>query len=148
MTIDPSNPVVQLCGQGMQAEGEGRLEDARALFARAWETSRDDYEACIAAHYLARHEATEEGRLTWNAEALRRAESADAERLRGFMPSLLLNLGHSHEMLGRRAMARAHYERARDALDAVPDGPYGEMVRDGITRALRRTAPESTVGDA
>jgi hypothetical protein len=148
MTIDPNNPVVRLCADGMQAEGEGRLDDARALFARAWETSTSDYEACIAAHYLARHEATEEGRLTWNAEALRRAERAGGESLRSFLPSLLLNLGHSHEMLGELVTARTHYERARDALDAVPDGPYGEMVRDGIARALERTVTAKVASDA
>jgi hypothetical protein len=35
--VDPGNPVVKLCAQGMQAECEGRDDLARRLFARAWD---------------------------------------------------------------------------------------------------------------
>lgn len=56
VAIDPDNAVVKLCAQGMQAEGAGRRGDARALFEQAWEIAGDDYERCIAAHYLARHQ--------------------------------------------------------------------------------------------
>jgi hypothetical protein len=56
--MDPNNPVVRLCAAGMAAEGEGRPADAKALFEQAWAESRDDFEACIAAHYVARHQAT------------------------------------------------------------------------------------------
>ena len=140
MAIDPDNPVAQLCIEGMRAEGEGRLSDAKALFTRAWEASADDYDASMAAHYLARHQETESERLRWNAEALRRAESSSEERVREFLPSLLLNLGHSHEMLGAPAEARACYERAAAVLDSVASGPYGDALRDGVERALARTA--------
>ena len=140
MAIDPSNPVIQLCTKGMQAEGEGRLSDAKAFFTQAWEASTDDYDACIAAHYLARHQETEEEKLRWNEISLQRAESTDIERLREFFPSLLLNLGHSHEMLGRPAEARAYFERAQSMLDALSTGPYSDMVRDGVARALKRTS--------
>ena len=53
--MDLNNLVVKLCAEGMQAEFAGKLDDARALFMQAWEQSQDDYEACIAAHYVARH---------------------------------------------------------------------------------------------
>jgi hypothetical protein len=46
--MDPANPIVLLCIQGMRYEGEGRYEDARAQFVRAWDESTDGYEACIA----------------------------------------------------------------------------------------------------
>jgi len=36
--MDASNPVVKLCADGMTAEGEGRRDDARRLFAHAWTT--------------------------------------------------------------------------------------------------------------
>lgn len=55
---DPENVVVRLCAQGMQAEAEGRDAQARDLFLQAWEAAEDDYDACIAAHYLARHQPT------------------------------------------------------------------------------------------
>lgn len=140
MAIDPETPVARLCIEGMRAEGEGRLTDARALFTQAWEASTTDHDASIAAHYLARHQDSEPERLRWNAEALHRAEAAGEERVREFFPSLLLNLGHSHEMLGAPAEARACYERASTLLDAVAAGPYGDALRDGVERALARTA--------
>ena len=140
MAIDPDNPVAQLCIEGMRAEGEGRLSDAKALFTRAWEASADDHDASMAAHYLARHQETESERFRWNAEALHRAESSGDERVREFLPSLLLNLGHSHEMLGAPEEARACYERAAAVLDTVAPGPYSDALRDGVERALARTA--------
>jgi tetratricopeptide (TPR) repeat protein len=140
MAVDPNNSVVRLCTEGMKAEGEGRLSDAKALFTQAWEESADNYDACIAAHYLARHQETEEDKLRWNEISLQRAESTDFERLREFFPSLLLNLGHSHEMLGRPAEARAYFERAQSMLDVIPAGPYGDLLRDGVARALQRTS--------
>ena len=110
--MDPNNPVVKLCAEGMQAEFAGRLDDARALFMQAWEQSQDDYEACIAAHYVARHQPSFEENLRWNQESLARAEAVGDERVRDFYPSLLLNLGHSYEILGDEAEARKYYDLA------------------------------------
>ncbi|MEO7962829.1 MAG: hypothetical protein ABIT38_02860, partial [Gemmatimonadaceae bacterium] len=139
MAIDANNPVVQFCTEGMQAEGEGRLVDAKALFTRAWEASTDTYDACIAAHYLARHQETDEETLRWNEIALERADQTEVSRLREFYPSLLLNVGNSHETLGKKTMARSFYERAAAIVETLPPGPYGDLVRDGVARALART---------
>ncbi|AUX35624.1 MULTISPECIES: tetratricopeptide repeat protein [Sorangium] len=136
--IDPNNPVVRLCAEGMQAEAEGRNEDARVLFERAWAARTDDYEACIAAHYVARHQGSDKETLAWNQEALRRTDAVGGDRARGFYPSLLLNLGHSHEVLGDMAEARACYERAAALLHELPAGPYGDMVRNAVKRARGR----------
>jgi len=142
--VDPNNPVVALCAEGMRAEGEGRVAEAKTLFELAWQAASDDYEACIAAHYLARHQETVELTLQWNEESLRRAERVGDERVSGFLPSLLLNLGHSHEQLGDLEKARAFYVHAEERLAAVPAGTYGDMVREGIERALARTvSPDS-----
>jgi hypothetical protein len=40
----------------MECEGRGRFEDAAQLFLSAWNESTDDFERCIAAHYVARHQ--------------------------------------------------------------------------------------------
>lgn len=138
--MDPGNPVIATCSEGMRAESEGRAAEAKELFERAWQAATDDYEACIAAHYLARHQETREQTLAWNEESLRRAELVGGERIAGFLPSLYLNLGHSHEELGDPKQARALYLLAEEHLTAVPDGDYGAMVRDGVARALKRTA--------
>ncbi|MBN1207520.1 MAG: hypothetical protein JXB05_21795 [Myxococcaceae bacterium] len=138
--MDTENPVVQLCVQGMQAEGEGRAADARELFQRAWDASTDDYEACIAAHYLARHQTTPEDTRHWNQLALDRAQASGDERARPFYASLHLNLGRCAEELGARAEAHASYQRAAEALHSVAEGPYREMIERGILAALERTS--------
>lgn len=136
--MDPNNPVVKLCAEGMQAEFAGRLDDASALFMRAWEQAQDDYEACIAAHYVARHQPSFEENLRWNQESFARAEAVGDERVRDFYPSLLLNLGHSYEILGAAAEARKYYDLAVERVDALPPGPYSDVVRRGISAAQQR----------
>lgn len=136
--MDPNNPVVKLCAEGMQAEFAGKLDDAKALFMQAWEQSRDDYEACIAAHYVARHQPSFKENLRWNQESLARAEAVGDERVRDFYPSLLLNLGHSYEILGDQAEARKYYDLAVERVDELPAGPYNDVVRRGIEGAQQR----------
>ncbi len=138
--MDPNNPVVALCAQGMEAEGDGRAADALALFAEAWQRRTDNYDACVAAHYVARHQDTPELALRWNRTAVEHAEAVDDDRVHGFHPSLYLNLGRSYEDVGDRAEASRWYVLASERLPDVPDGPYGDLVRHGVSRALSRTA--------
>ena len=136
--MDPDNPIVRLCAAGMKAEFDGRNTDALALFSQAWEQSTDDFEAAIAAHYVARHQKDAEETLRWNQVALARAEAVGDERVLGFYPSLYLNLGKSHEDLGHRDEARNFYELASCKMSELPQGRYGDIVRDGVQRALQR----------
>lgn len=138
--MDPDNPIVALCTDGMRAETEGRPDDARALFQRAWDTARDDYEACVAAHYLARHQPTPDDRMRWNAECLARAEKVGDDRVAAFYPSLHLNLARDHADRGDPARARAHYEQAAAHLDTLPPGPYTDWTRYAIVDGLRDPA--------
>ena len=136
--MDPNNPVVKLCMEGMRAEGESRFEDARRLFTQAWETRADDYEACIAAHFIARHQDNPQDTLRWNQEALSRADAAGGERVRGFYPSLYLNLGHSYETLGEMAEAARFYRLASQGMDQLPDGRYSGIVRGAVEAGQKR----------
>jgi tetratricopeptide (TPR) repeat protein len=138
--MDPNNPVIKLCAEGMKAEMEGRIDDARLLFVQAWEQSKDDYEACIAAHYVARHQKSPEESLHWNKEALDRADAVSDERVQSFYPSLYLNMGKAHEDLGNREAAKRHYELAAAKTSNLPEGRYGDLVRDGINRGLQRVS--------
>jgi len=112
--MEITNPIIQLCIQGSLAELEHRPEDARALYQQAWELHADDYEACIAAHYLARFQETPEEILHWNQIALEHADKMNDERVADFYPSLYLNLGHSHEILGNQAEAQRFFARAAE----------------------------------
>ena len=105
----------------MRAEGENRFEEARLLFTQAWESSTDDFEACIAAHFLARHQENPQDTLRWNQEALARAEAVGDDRVSDFYPSLYLNLGHAHETLGDMEEAARFYGLASQGMDRLPD---------------------------
>jgi len=136
--LDPGNPVVKLCAAGMQAESAGRFDEARALFTQAWEMAKNDYEACVAAHFLARQQDTSKDTLQWNQEALKRAEAVGDESVQSFYPSLYLNLGHSHEVLGNQAEAKRYYELAAEQITDLPAGRYSDVIKDGIARGRER----------
>lgn len=138
--MDENNPVVKLCAQGMQAEGEGRSRDARELYEQAWAKSKDGFKSSTAAHYLARQQQSVEGTFRWNKEALERAEETEDERVRGFYSSLYLNMGKSHEDLGDIGGARRCYEEAAKKAEDLPDDGYANMVRRGVDNGLRRVA--------
>ena len=138
MEIDVNNPVVKLCAEGIQAEMSGRTTDAIRLCTQAWDSRKNDYDSCIAAHYLARYQETAEERLLWNQRALDFATTVDDDSVSGFYPSLYLNLGKSHEDLNNRAEAVRCYQLASSGLDAVEDSSYKETVSNGIASALAR----------
>jgi tetratricopeptide (TPR) repeat protein len=138
--MDPNNPVVKLCVQGMEEESKGNDERAAELFEQAWKQSSDDFERCIAAHYVARHQADAELALRWNQEAMNCVQRVTDARVTEFFPSLYLNLGKSHEDLGNLEEARRNYECAAEKLSCILAGPYRDIIQDGIERGLQRTA--------
>lgn len=140
--MDPNNPVVKLCAQGIEVEMQGRRDEARSLFLQAWELRQDDVDACVAAHYVARHQGTPAETLRWNELALMHANSASGDSVRSFYPSLYLNLGKSYEDLGDTSRARELYEQCKQCIKDVPDSGYGEIVRQGLHNALQRVRHE------
>jgi hypothetical protein len=132
MHVDPDNPVVALCAAGMAVDGDP--EQARALFMRAWSIHRDDYEASIAAHFLARHQPTDEETLAWNERALRHAMMVSDGRTTEFLASLYLNVGDSYLAAHRPDDATAAARLARTHLAALPAGGYRDFVEYGIRR--------------
>jgi len=110
--MDLDNPVIKLCVAGSRAEFEGQPEAASRLYWQAWEAAQDDYEACIAAHYVARFQESPADQLHWNQQALTHAQAVENDRVRDFFPSLYLNLGRSLERTGNQAEAQRYYELA------------------------------------
>src|SRR6218665_3003673 len=129
MDIDPSNKIVQLCSEGMSAEFEGRLEDSEALFNQAWESVTDDFEAFIAAHYMARRQQSLEDKLKWNLESFHFANKIKGDGMQKYFPSLCLNLGKSYEDLGQNPSAIHYYLLGRHLAESLPDTPYGNMIK-------------------
>ena len=115
MAIDLNNPIVDLCVRGTRAEYEGKKEEACKFYYQAWDTASNDYEACIAAHYMARCQDSPEKILRWNREALERAGAINKEDAREFYPSLYLNLGHSYELLGNQEEAKKYFDLAAES---------------------------------
>ncbi len=134
--MDPSNRVVALCAAGM--EREGTPDEARALFQRAWDVRRDDYEASVAAHFLARHQPTPADTLHWNEVALRHAQAVPGGRADELMASLYLNVGDAYLAVGRRDAAAAAAERAAECAAGLPADGYRELVERGIGRLQQR----------
>lgn len=144
MEIDPNNPVVKLCAEGIAAEMAGRVAKAAALYQQAWEARSDDYDACIVAHYMARVQSSAAEVLRWNQSALDHAGTvADPERVKAFYPSLHLNLGKSYEDMGDAAESRKYYELAERGAATLPDGRLTEMVRHGAADGLLRVSGQS-----
>ena len=141
VAIDPENPVVKLCAQGMEYESKGNFEAAAMAFRSAWEQSTDDYERCISAHYLARHQQNPDEALLWNQRSLDHALAVDERAVEEFLPSLYLNLGKACEDLDNREEARRCYAKAAQIVNTLPDNSYGGTVRGAIERALQRVSP-------
>src|SRR5436190_13038146 len=112
--MDIANPVIQLCKDGTRDEFEHRIEDARNLYVQAWYARTDDYEGCIAPHYVARFQDSAEESLRWNQIALQHADTVHDERIKDFYPSLYLSLGRSHELVGNPNEAKRYYDLAAE----------------------------------
>ena len=110
--MDLNNQVVKLCVQGTQCEFAGEIEKAGQLYQQAWALAANDYEACIAAHYLAHLEKDARRKHQWNLTALEKAESAGNDEAREFYPSLYVNLGESFELLGNETEAKKYFDLA------------------------------------
>ena len=110
--MNPENLVIKLCIEGTQAEFQGDVEMARILYQQAWEASMDEYEACIAAHYVAHLQKDPQACFYWNQIALQKANLVKDARAQEFYPSLYLNMGQSYEMLGQHLEARRYYDLA------------------------------------
>ncbi|MFF4316645.1 hypothetical protein [Streptomyces sp. NPDC001507] len=131
--------VVMLHHAGDREEARGRLLDLWAEFGEHGEPLH----RCTLAHYLADTQDDPSDELAWDLRALSAADEAEGDaRLRGFYPSLHLNLAADYVKLGRTEAARSHLHRARGASVALGDDGYGDGVRAAIGRL------ELRLGDA
>ncbi|MGN5378021.1 hypothetical protein BIV25_42600 [Streptomyces sp. MUSC 14] len=139
--------VLTRIGQVVMLHHGGDREEARTRFLALWAEigeSGAPLHRCTLAHYLADTQDDPGDELAWDLRALSAAEeladdggdSADGEPagVRGFLPSLHLNLAADYVKLGRAEAARTHVRRARRAAGALSDDRYGDGVRAAITR--------------
>ena len=143
-TFDGDNPVVQLCAAGMAVDGDPAA--AHSLFLQAWESRRDDFDASIAAHFLARHQPSPEEALHWNRLALHHAEAVTDTRANALFASLHLNLGESYRALGRHSDAMASATQGLSSLAFLPADGYRDFVARGLERLQERCLKSMSEG--
>ena len=136
--IEGESVVARLCAAGMAVDGDAVA--AGALFRQAWDARRDDYEASIAAHFVARHQPTLEDSLYWNRVAAEHAEAVTDERAKPLLASLYLNLADSYLALGHSAEATIVAEQGVAALQFLAADGYRDFVSRGLQRVHARIA--------
>ena len=136
--IDGDSAVARLCAAGMAVDGDAVA--AGALFRQAWDARRDDYEASIAAHFVARHQPSLDDSLYWNRVAVEHAEAVVDERAKPLLASLYLNLADSYLSVGHLAKATIASEQGVAALQFLPAGGYRDFVSSGLQRVCARIA--------
>lgn len=140
-------------GQAVILLHAGDREEARNRLGELWEELGEDGDAlhrCTLAHYLADAQDDPADELAWDLRALAAADTlrhgprdaGPAQAVRGFYPSLHLNLAADYARLRRTEAARAHLARARAATDSLADDGYGNGVRAAIARLERRLSAE------
>lgn len=135
--MDVNNPVIKLCSEGINAEMSGKSTEAYDLYMKAWEIRKDDYDACIASHYIARLQDNPQDILLWNQRSLDYAKVVNDETVKGFFPSLYLNMGKAYQDLGDKENARKNYQLATENLDVLSENSYGDTVRNAVAKRLK-----------
>src|SRR5436190_971132 len=125
MEFSPSNPVIQLCVQGMEMEGKGKPEEASRVFLQAWNQATNDFEKFTAAYYVARHQANVREKLKWLETSLQFALEINDVTVSGAFPSLYSHIAKCYEDLHDPANAKKTYDLA-NSYKAKPsdNGPF------------------------
>lgn len=125
MEFSPNNDIVKLCLQGMELEGQGRPEEASAVFLQAWNKATEDFEKFLAAHYVTRHQKSAADKLKWLETSLQLAQKINNDYTKGIFSSLYLNIAQCSEELGDLDGAKKNYELANSFKDKLSDkGPF------------------------
>ncbi|WP_188829734.1 hypothetical protein [Nocardia camponoti] len=118
--------------------GGGDPMAARTALTRLWDEigeGGDPIHRCVIAHHLADVQDSADAALLWDQRALGAVFQPGVpldEGLRGFLPSLYLNLADSHRRVGDFEMAHMQLAIARGHLDVLADDAYGEVIRSGL----------------
>ena len=125
-----------LCAAGIEAEMQGEFTTAMEHYTEAWEIRVNDFEACIAAHYMARLQNCAEDMLHWNKLALQYADTLPVESVAVFYPSLYLNVGNSYEALGDGENAMKYYKAGVARSGILPGDRLGNITREALMQHI------------
>ncbi|MFI5609892.1 hypothetical protein [Amycolatopsis sp. NPDC051903] len=135
---------------GLRRHLAGDRAGARETFLALWQEigeAGDPLHRCALAHHLADVCDEPADELEWDLRALSAADSLTDERaqeyhstlaVRGFYPSLHLNLGEDYRKLGDLDSARRHLALASEKLDALGDDDYAAGIRAALEGLAQR----------
>ncbi|MBM7459997.1 hypothetical protein ACIBED_06890 [Rhodococcus coprophilus] len=156
MSTPPADPTMTAITDAVTLARAGRTSDARASLEELWGEvgpGGDPLHRCTLAHYLADLYDSAEASLEWDLRALAAADELDDQRvqehhaslhIRGFYPSLHLNLADDYRRLGDFDSAAGHLTAARSYSDALTADGYGAGVLGGIDNVAAAIATRST----
>lgn len=123
--FDPKNIIIKHCMGGMFLEESGKLDEAAAMFQKAWDEATDDYERFIAAYHVARLQKNISDKLKWMETSLQYALKINDENVISAYTALYLNISKCYEELYDFEKARSNYEMS-SLFDGVPTdkGPF------------------------
>lgn len=144
-------PIMVRIGEGLKLSQRGERRAARRAFAEIWDDiggeHGDPLQRCALAHSMADVQDDVSEELVWDMRALEAADMITEERaaeagvqgsVRGFYPSLHLNVGECYRKLGDLDSARSHLTQGRASSGALVDDGYGRMIRNGLDRLAER----------
>ena len=142
MQFDPDNNIIQLCVKGMDMEAAHKPDEAKRLFIQAWNEASNNFEKFTAAHYVARQQHSVQDKLMWDQKALEYALKIENDNMAANYSSLYLNIAKCYEDLNDTANAQKNYNTALSYTDHLPDNSYGQMIKSGIEKGIKRVSKQ------
>ena len=125
MEFSPKNNVVKLCLQGMNLEENGKAEEAKNIFLRAWDEAASGFEKFIAAHFVARHQNNISDQLTWLQTQLNLALQVNDDAVKPAFALLYSKIGECYKELRDTENAEKYFTLANSCTQAPADkGPF------------------------
>jgi hypothetical protein len=157
MTETPAtpDPIMEAIGQAVM-RGQNGDPAAREAMLDLWTrigVTGDPLHRCTLAHSMADLNEDAAQALAWDVRALDAADAATDERVQahhaglaiaGFYPSLHLNLADDYRRLGSFEAAQTHIDAADQAAPALPEGPYGDLIRSAIKEVASAIGEKDT----
>lgn len=125
MEFSPKNNVVKLCLQGMNLEENGKAEEAKNIFLRAWDEAASGFEKFIAAHFVARHQNNISDQLTWLQTQLNLALQVNDDAVKPAFALLYAKIGECYKELKDTENAEKYVTLANSCTQTPADkGPF------------------------
>ncbi|MGW0790591.1 hypothetical protein ACWD04_20670 [Streptomyces sp. NPDC002911] len=154
MTTAPADPdpTMEAIGQAVTEGRAGDVTAARRKLLSLWSAigvTGDPLHRCSLAHYLADLYEDPAQALAWDTRALDAADAVTEQRVQehhtslhiaGFYPSLHLNLADNYRRLGSFEAATEHIDAAGAHAHALPQNPYGDLLRGAVQEVAEAIA--------